>query len=354
MPRFLKFRTAAKGMVPGSLILIGDQKLEQVRIRVMSYDKDQLSEAECETLEEAYNYLDPSRMTWINIDGLHDPEIITNAGSHFNIPPLLLEDIMNTDHRPKYEEYEGHFFITVKMLTYDAENFRIESDQLSLLAGKHYVVTFQERVGTHFESLRERIRQARLRVRSIYPDYLAYAIFDCVVDTYIDIIGSLGDEIESNEEEVLRNPMRKTAENIYRFRTEMNFLRKTIRPLKEITSAIQKSECALIQDKTLAFYSDLNDHVVTALDATEFYQTIIIDQYNMYNTGISNKANDIMKVLTIFAAVFIPLTFIAGIYGMNFSVIPELKWQWGYLYFWGLIILMGGGLFIFFKRKKWF
>ena len=353
MPRFLKHRTASKGKVPGSLILIGDQKLDKVRFRVMSYNREKLDEAECGTLEEAFSFIDPGKMTWINIDGLHDPDVISTIGSRFDVPFLLLEDIMNTDHRPKYEEYEDHFYITAKLLIYDDNNLRIDSDQISILVGKHYVVTFQEKVGTHFESLRDRIRQAKVRINSLDTDYLAYALLDCGVDAYIDIIGKLGEEIELNEEEVLKNPVRKTAEDIYRHRTEMNFLRKTIRPIKEITYAIQKSESPLIQQKTLSFYNDLNDHVITAIDAIESYQTVIMDQYNMYNTSISHRANDIMKVLTIFAAVFIPLTFLAGVYGMNFDVIPELKWRWGYLYFWGLVLLLGGGLFIFFNRKKW-
>ncbi len=353
MPRLLKFRTASKGEAPGSLILIGEQKIDKVRIRVMSYDKEKLDEAECETLEEAFSFIDAGKMTWINIDGLHDPEIISTIGSRFDVPLLLLEDIMNTDHRPKYDEYGGHFYITVKLLIYDDKHLRIESDQLSILAGNHYVITFQEKVGTHFKSLRGRIRQAKVRIRSIDPDYLVYALLDCVIDAYIDILGKLGDEIELNEEEVLKNPSRKIAEDIYRHRTEMNFLRKTIRPIKEIIYAIHKSESPLIQQRTLTFYNDLNDHVKTAIDAIESYLAVIMDQYNMYNTSISNRANDIMKVLTVFAAIFIPLTFLAGIYGMNFDVIPELKWRYGYLYFWVMVLLLGGGLLIYFRRKKW-
>ena len=308
---------------------------------------------ECKTPEEAYEYLDKSRMTWINVDGLHDPEIISNFGARFNVSLLLLEDIMNTDHRPKYEEIEGQVYITAKLLTYDEENKSIESEQLSLLAGVHYVVTFQERVGVHFESLRNRIRQASLRVRSVNPDYLVYALTDCMVDRYIDIIGKIGEEIELLEEEVLKNPRKSTAGEIYRHRIEMNYLRRIIRPLREIVSAALDSDLPFIQEKNYSYYNDLNDHVITALDAVESYLSMIMEHYNIYNMGIQNRANDIMKVLTIFASIFIPLSFFAGVYGMNFSYIPELSWKWGYLYFWGLIVLVIGGLLLFFRSRKW-
>ena len=352
MPRFIKLRTKAKGQVPGSLIFIGEKKQEKVRIRVMNYDKHNLEESECNTLDEAYRFLDPARMTWINIDGLHDPEIIRDLGNHFDISPLILEDIMNTDHRPKYEGHDDYIYIIAKIINY--HEAKIESEQLSILFGGHFVVTFQERVGTHFESLRERIRQARVRVRSISSDYLAYALLDCVVDEYREVLGKIGTEIELLEEEVLKNPKKKTVEEIYRHRIEMNFLKKTIRPLGEITGSILKGETSLIHKTALSFYKDLNDHIVAAIDIIESYQAMNMDQYNMYNVGISNRANDIMKTLTIFASIFIPLTFIAGIYGMNFEIIPELKWQFGYLFFWGLVLVFGSGFIFYFKRKKWF
>lgn len=351
MPRFIKLRTHAKGKVPGSLIFIGQKKEEKVRIRVMNYDKHTLEEAECKTIDEAFGFLDPAKMTWINIDGLHDPDIIGDIGEQFDISPLILEDIMNTDHRPKYELYDGYIYITAKLLNY-TEN-KIESEQLSILFGKHFVVTFQERVGTHFEPLRERIRQAKVRIRSISPDYLAYALLDCMVDEYREVLGKLGTEIELLEEEVLKSPKKMTVEEIYRHRAEMNYLKKTIRPLIEITGSFIKTESSLIHKQTLDFYNDLNDHVVAAMDTIDSYQTMNMDQYNMYHMGISNRANDIMKTLTIFASIFIPLTFIAGIYGMNFEIIPELRWQFGYLFFWGLVLLFGSGLIIYFKRKKW-
>jgi magnesium transporter len=351
MPRFIKFRNEAIGQAPGSLILVGNQKQKEVKIRVMSYGQNNLEEAECKSLDEAYDFLDSAKMTWINIDGLHDPDIFRDIGTKFNISSLVLEDIMNTDHRPKYEEYDNHIYITAKLLSYQERV--IESDQFSLLIGNHFVLTFQEISGKHFESVRERIRNTKGRVWSLKSDYLAYALLDCLVDQYGEILGKIGTEIEFIEEEVLKSPKKTTAEEIYRHRVEMNYLRKSIRPIKEITTQLQKNTSPLIHEETMTYFNDLNDHVMTLLDAIESYQSMVMDQHNMYNAGISNRANDIMKTLTVFASIFIPLTFVAGIYGMNFEVMPELSWPLGYLFFWGLVLLLVIVLIIFFRRRKW-
>lgn len=352
MPRFIKLKSASKGLVPGSLIHIGEKKQEKVRIRVMTYDEKNLEEAECGSLEEAYAFIGPGRITWINIDGIHDAALIEEVGKRSVVSPLVLEDIMNTDHRPKFEELKDHLYITAKMLKLGSED-TIESDQLSMLVGEQYILTFQERVGTHFETLRKRIRQAKVRIRSIYPDYMAYALLDCLVDEYVELIGKLGGEIEKIEDAITGDTRKETAEKIYRNRTELNFLRKTILPLREITASFLKSGSRFLRAETKSFFTDLNDHVISALDAVDSYHTMTMDQYNMYNINISNRANEIMKTLTIFASIFIPLTFVAGIYGMNFNYIPELNWKNGYFYFWGLVLILGLGLLVYFRRKRW-
>ena len=350
----MKHRFASKGKVAGSLIFIGEQKLEKARIRAMIIDQETLVEKECSSIDEAYKLVDPNKMTWINIDGLHDPEIFREVGKNFDVNALLLEDIMDTGHRPKFSEDEHHIFIITKLLTLVKNEQRTDSEQFGILLGDNYVISFQERIGTHFESLRNRIRQAKVRVLSIFPDYLAYALLDCVVDSYMEIVGEIGIEIDSLEQEVLQNPQKRTGEEVYRHRTELNVLRRSIRPLREISTQIMKSESQHIRNEIKHYLLDLNDHIIKILEDLDSYQTINMDQFNMYNTAISNRANDIMKTLTIFASIFIPLTFVAGIYGMNFDLIPELKWQMGYLFFWGVILCIGGGFFIYFKRKKWF
>ena len=354
MYRIIRHRYASKGEVAGSLIFIGEKKIEKTRIRAMIIDRETLEEKECNSIGEAFRLVDPGKMTWINIDGLHDPELFSEIGKSFEVNMLLLEDIMNTGHRPKLTEDENHTCIITKLLTFEKDQQKIDSEQFALIIGNHYVISFQERVGEHFESLRNRIRKAKVRVLSIHPDYLAYALLDSVVDSYIEIVGDLGIEIESLEQEVIQNPQKETVREIYKHRTGINILRKSIRPLREITAQIMKSDSPRIRDEILHYLSDLNDHVITILEDLDSYQTINMDQFNMYNTGISNRANEIMKTLTIFASIFIPLTFVAGIYGMNFELIPELRWHWGYLFFWGLIFCIVVGFFIYFKRKKWF
>ncbi len=353
MPRFFIKRTDAKGTQPGSLIFIGRKKLENVRIRVMSYDKENLIEKECTTLDEAFSHIDGKRLTWINIDGLHDPDVIARIGSRFQIHSLLLEDIMNTDHRPKFHEEEDDLFIISKLLSYNSDKKEIESEQLSLMAGPGYVITLQERIGTYFEPVRQRIR-GKKSTRLTRPDYLTFALLDCIVDEYTEIIGELGTLIEALDDKVLHNARREIFYEIYRHRTEMNFLRKTINPLKEVTSAFLRSESDIIEDKTREFLRDLNDHVILSVETIDSYLVMIMDQMNMYNANISNRANEIMKTLTIFASLFIPLTFLTGIYGMNFKFIPELDWKWGYPFFWILTLAICIGLVLFFRRRKWF
>jgi magnesium transporter len=354
MPRFLKKRTGRKGIKPGSLILVGQQKLEKVRIRVMSFDSTDLVETECSTLQEAFFHIGKKEIAWINVDGLHDPEIIWDIGKRFDVSELILEDFMNTDHRPLYHEEENQIFIIAKLLSVNQQQQNIESDQFSLIAGPGYLLTLQEKVGTHFDPLRQRIRKASTRELTINPDYLAYTLLDCMVDNYMEIIAEIGEQVEKLDAEVINHPRKDTINEIYRLRTEMNFLRKTIFPLKEISFAFLKSKSVLIHESSREFLNDLHDHVIVSGEALDSYMLMIMDQMHLYNASISNKANEIMKTLTIFAALFIPLTFIAGIYGMNFEVIPELKWKYGYIFFWLLVVFVGGGLFIYFRKRKWF
>jgi magnesium transporter len=354
MPRLLKKRSLAKGTQPGSLILIGQKKQEKVRIRLMKYDSQELSELECQTLDEAYSHIDDKGIAWINIDGIHDPELMAAIGTKFGVSQLMLEDFMNTDHRPKFEDEGQQISIITKLLRHNKDSGKIEADQLSIMAGPNYVLTLQEVEGTHFEAVRNRIRRTKNRSRIIYPDYLAYALVDCMVDNYMEIIGEIGDLIEQLDIEVLQHSGKETINKLYTYRTEMNFLRRVLKPTKEISIDFYRSDSHLIREGTREFIKDLNDHITHSIDAVDSYQLMILDQMNIYNASISNRANEIMKTLTIFASIFIPLTFVAGIYGMNFEIIPELKWRYGYMFFWILILLIGGGFFLYFRKKKWF
>jgi magnesium transporter len=353
MARFIKKMGLRKGAKPGSLIFVGEQQTDRVAIRVMQYDANHLEEREVDTIEEALSLINEKSMTWINIFGIHDPDLMATLGKRFDIDVLLLEDMMNTDHRPKLSKDDNNLYIITKLLNLKEETGQIESDQLSLIASKNVLVSLQEKPGTHFEAVRERIRKTRDRLRIIYPDYLAYALLDCMVDSYLDLLAEIGSSIDDLELEILEGTGKLTSQKIYRQRTELNFMRQMVLPLKELTFDLLKSDSPLIRKETRGFVKNLYDHVVITHERIEVYFSIVADQKEIYNSMISNRANEIMKVLTVFAAIFIPLTFIAGIYGMNFENIPELKWTYGYFYFWGLIAVIGIGLLIYFKRKKW-
>jgi magnesium transporter len=348
-------RKEARGTKPGSLIFIGEQKTAQVTVNVMQYDREDLVEKSAVSIEEALSMIDDRHMTWINVFGLHDTGLLSKIGERLNVDELMLEDMLNTDHRTRftYDEEDKQLYFIAKLLSQSAGNQQIESDQLSIIAGKNYVVTFQERPGTHFEAVRDRIRKSKDRIRIIHSDYLSYALLDCMVDAYLHIIAELGEAIDALEKEVLEDPRKETSGNIYRLRTELNFLRRIVLPLKELTIGFLKSPSPLIGKDTREFITDLHDQVVITYESVEVYYSLVADQLDIYNSMISNRANEIMKVLTVFAAIFIPLTFIAGVYGMNFKKIPELELDFGYLYFWILILIVAIGLVIYFRRKRW-
>ena len=319
----------------------------------MNYDADEFIEQECASLAEAFDFIGKKPMTWINIDGMHDTGIFQEIGSRLGVNNLILEDIMDTEQRPKYEESEEVICIIIKLLNHNSETGLSEAEQLSLLIANGVLVTFQERVGKHFEAVRERIRNTKNKARLILSDYLAYALLDCAMDNYMEIIATVGREVENLDEEVTSTPKKTLPGRIFHYRTNLNFLHRSILPLKEICLAFMRSESPLVHDTTARYLRDLSEHLVVSLELIEFYQTMIMDLYNVYNASISNRANEIMKTLTIFAAIFIPLTFIAGIYGMNFEVIPELSWKWGYLYVWILIIGIGIAILFYFKKRRW-
>lgn len=354
MARFLQKRNKTKGLVPGTPVFIGKKKVEAVRIRIMDYDKSKLLEDELKNIADGTEFKEKNTVTWINIYGLHDTKLMKEIGKIFNLHPLLVEDIMNTDQRPKLLEAENNLFVVLKMLRYDETNRKIIAEQLSLVIGKTFLLTFQEQPGDVFEPVRERIRKKKGRIRTTGIDYLAYALIDTVVDNYIYIIERFGEKIEDMEEHVLGDPDPAIMEKLSNYRKEMNYLRKSVRPAREAITQLSRSDTDLINDITIPFLKDLEDLITQASEAIDTYREMLSDQMNLYNSALSNKMNDVMKVLTIFAAIFIPLTFIAGIYGTNFEYLPELQFKYSYFIFWGILIFVAVALLIFFKRKKWF
>jgi len=354
MARFFKKREEIKGLSPGSLVFVGNQKVENVRIRVIDYDGAQLKEDELKDIAAGAEFKRTNTVTWINVDGLHDLALMKDIASTLDLHPLLMEDILNTGQRPKLEEFDNCLFLVVKMLRYDKEKQMIISEQLSMVSGDTFLLTFQEQPGDVFEPVRERIRKQKGRIRASGIDYLAYALLDTVVDNYIFIIERLGEQIEDIEEEVLEKAEPAVMEKINAFKREMNFLRKSVRPAREAVIQLSKLDSELINDQTVPFLKDLQDLITQAVEAIDTYRDMLSDQLDLYNSVVSNRMNDIMKVLTIFAAIFIPLTFIAGIYGTNFEYLPELKFKYSYFFFWGAILAVAAVMLIFFRKKKWF
>ena len=350
---FMKKFSKKPGLAPGTLVHVGEKKLEKVRIRMIDYDEANLEERELETVDECVPYKDKPTVTWINIDGLHEVDVIEKIGNNFGLHPLVLEDIVHTAQRPKMEDFENYIFIVTKMLSYDEEENRIKEEQFSLVLGQNYIITFQERVRDVFELVRDRLRKGKGRIRKRPPDYLAYALIDAVVDHYFIVLEKFGERVESLEEELITNPIPETLQTIHHMKRELIFLRKPVWPLRELIGGLERGESTLVDEKTTVFLRDVYDHTIQIIDMVETLRDIVSGMLDVYLSSVSNKMNEVMKVLTIIATIFIPLTFIAGIYGMNFEFMPELKWHWAYPLVWVIIIAIGITMLFYFKRKKW-
>jgi magnesium transporter len=352
MTKFIKSRSSSIGKSPGSLVFIGNRKLEKSRIRIISFNSDDIIEKEVTAISDSFSLIKEGYTTWINIDGLHDSDMISELGKKLNIENLALEDIMNTDHRTKFFEEDSTIAIILKALTYQ-NNSRLMVDQVSFIIGPGYLISFQETNGTFFEPVRERIRQSSGKLRSRGSDYLCYSLMDALVDNYLQTLNQLGEIIEKQEDTLSDTTDRELLSEIYSLKKETLILRKNIRPVKEITNSILRSESDLIMESSRMFFKDLDDLITQASDTIEIYYTLINDHLGIYHTNVSNGVNDVMKVLTIFASIFIPLTFIAGVYGTNFNYIPELGFRYSYFIMLGVMAIVAGIMLFFFRKKRW-
>jgi len=355
MARFINDRKKSVGKSPGALIHLGTKKIDQPKLRLIHFTLDDVVEKEPETLDECLPYISEDSVTWINIDGLHDADMMQKLGKLFKVHDLLLEDILDTGQRPKVTETDELMVVILKELDYDEKNKKLTSEQISLILDDTYLITLQERMGDHFDSIRERIRKGKGRVRRKSADYLTYLLLDAIVDSYLINIEMLGDSIERNEPFIfVPHHQKGLMQKMYKYKTEINFLRKNIRPVKEIVLHLIENESGFVEDDNLKYYRDLSDLVAQASETIEIYQTMLNDQMIIYHANIDSKANEIMKVLTVFSAFFIPLTFVAGVYGMNFDHFPELHFKYGYLYFWILAFTIVIGFLVYFKKRKWY
>ena len=346
-------RSGKLGLEPGTLMHVGARKAERTRITVLDYDAAAFLEKEVGSVEECFPFKETATVTWINVDGVHDAAVIEALGGRFGIHPLVLEDIMTTTQRPKVEDLGGAVFVVLRMLEGDGRGPVLLSDQLSLVLGPNYVLSFQETAGDCLDPVRERIRSGKGRIRALGPDYLAYALIDGVVDNYFVVLEGLGDRIDELEERLVSEPRRELLRDIYALKRAMIDLRKAIWPLREVVSGLERLESPLIRAETDVFLRDLYDHAVQVIDTVESFREILTSMLETYLSSVSNRMNEVMKVLTIIATIFIPVTFIVGVYGMNFDTIPEFGWRWGYPFVWALILGVVGGMLWFFRRKKW-
>ena len=347
-----QFSKKKLGQIPGSVIYTGKKPNQKLFIEAFDYTKDKCIVKELTNVEECFNFEEGS-ITWININGLNHVNAIEKIGEHYELHPLVLEDIVNISQRPKIDEYEDYLFVVLKMLYYD-DNEKIVSEQVSFILGKEYVLSFQESEGDVFDEVRERIKQGKGRVRTMQSDYLLYILIDAIVDHYFSVIETLGDKIEDFESAIFSGDVGDDVnKNIQDLKREILKVRRAIFPLREVINRIEKIENSLIQKKTITYYRDIYDHIIQVTENIDIYREMIWSLMDMYMTTISNKMNEVMKVLTIMASIFIPLTFIAGIYGMNFEYIPELKYKYSYFVLWGVMIVIFISMVVYFKRKKW-
>ena len=341
------------GLPPGSLVYTGQRKLESVRITVLDYDEQNFQEKEVKKIEDCFGFKATPSVTWINVDGLHDVDVIEKIGRHYDLHPLVLEDILHTGQRPKFEDIEKYLFVVLMMLRFDEESQTIQSEQVSIVLGTNFVISFQENVGDVFDQIRDRIRNAKGRIRKMGPDYLMYSLLDAIVDGYFTILEKLGERIESLEEELVEEPSKKTLQQIHHLKREMIFLRKSVWPLRELISSLERSESELIREPTEAYLRDVYDHTIQVIDTVESFRDMVAGMLDLYLSSLSMRMNEVMKVLTIIATIFIPLTFIAGVYGMNFHNMPELSWKYGYPVTLLVMVAVCLGMLYYFKKKKW-
>ncbi len=342
------------GMSPGTLIHVGRPPDQAVTVEVCHFESERpLEQCVLGRADEAAPYRGAAGVTWIDVNGVHDVGVIEQLGQVFGLHPLLLEDIVNTHQRPKLELHGEHLFLVLKMLLDDPEADGFEMEQVSVVIGPRYVLTFQERERDTFDTIRRRLQDPATRIRQHGADFLAYALVDTIVDNYFAVLERVGDRIAELEDEVLESPGREALQQIFSIKGSLVELRRAAWPLRDALSAMSRGDTPLIQPATLPYLRDVQDHALRVIDTIETYRDMATTMVEMYMSSVSNRLNEVMRVLTVIATIFIPLTFVAGVYGMNFRFMPELAWHWGYPLIWGVMIAIALGLLVFFRRRGW-
>lgn len=351
--RFHKNRSVKTGLPPGTLVHIGNESDKMVQVSVIGYGPEGVEEHLFGQIDQYLQSPCSGDVVWVNVEGVHDVDLIRAIGEKHAFHPLVLEDIVNTVQRPKIEDYGTYLFVVLRMLRPSAEG-DFGSEQLSLILGSDCVFTFQEGIsGDVFDAVRERIRNGKGKIRGMGSDYLAYALVDAVVDSYFSVLEVLGERVVDVEEALTLNPEKSTLQLISQLKKEIIFLRKAVWPLREAVSFLERGDSHLLQDSTRIYFRDVYDHTVQVLDTVETYRDLLSGMLDLYLSSVSNRTNEVMKFLTVIGTIFMPLTFLVGVYGMNFKHIPELDWPNGYYILWGVMIGITVLLAVYFKRKQW-
>jgi magnesium transporter len=353
-PKIKKKTTSKVGLPPGTIIHVGEQKIEKVSITLTEYDENKVETCEINSVEEIDPYTDTPQVTWVNVCGLHDTELIKQIGEKFNIHPLVLEDILNTETRPKIEITDNYIFISMKMLSNNNLENQILAEQVSFILGNSFVFSFLEKSDGIFNPIKDRITSNYGRVRKQASDYLFYALMDVVVDQYFLLLEQIEQNIESLDDEVINNADRSQIEKIYNLKNKLLLTRRSLWPLRELFTRLIREESKLINKKIVPYLRDLLDHTIHITETIDLQREITNGIMETHLSLMSYKMNEVMKVLTVMASIFIPLTFIVGVYGMNFLNMPEMKWPWAYPALWGVMIGLSVLMLYFFKKKKWF
>ncbi|HEY5584390.1 MAG TPA: magnesium/cobalt transporter CorA [Ruminiclostridium sp.] len=353
MQKFVKSHSKTIGLPPGSLVHIGEKKRENTLMTLIEYGETSFEQKEIGLDDLSQLKRGNETIKWINLEGLHEVDVLAKIGEVFKLHPLVMEDILDTDQRPKIEFNDEYMYISAKMLFYDTKISEFNIEQVSIVFGKDFIISFSERDTDVFEPVIQRLKQSMSRIRKQGADYLAYCLLDVTVDNYFNVLETFSDEIEAIEDEMVIHTTNNTLTTIQKSKRQILFLHKAVWPLRDVLSSLERGESDLIKDTTEIYTRDLYDHVVQIMDTTETLRDILSSMLDVYLSSVSNRMNEIMKVLTIFSTVFMPLTFMVGVYGMNIKNMPELNWYWTYPTLWLIMISIVAGMLYYFKRKKW-
>ncbi|HEU4504840.1 MAG TPA: magnesium/cobalt transporter CorA [Nitrospira sp.] len=349
--KLVQKRSKKTGLPPGTLVHIGERKSEKVTVTVFRYSGADCEELQQEQVDGLSRPVDES-VIWINVGGVHQVEVVETLGKQFSLHPLMLEDVANTDQRPKLDDYETYFFLVIKMLSLTKRN-EIAVEQVSLVLGRNYVISFQENGTDVFQPVRERLRGGKGRLRQSGADYLLYALVDAIVDQYFAVLESLGEKIEALQQTVVDDPRPETLNDIHALKRQLLFLRRAVWPLRDVMNNLSRSNCPFLQEPTKVFFRDVYDHVVQIVDTIETLREMVSASLDIYLSSVSYRLNAVMRVLTVITTIFMPLSFIASIYGMNFEHMPELQSRWGYPLVLSVMTAVGVGMLLLFKKKRW-